>query len=338
MNTNTFKHVYLIVFLFLILHCGPDAPHDNPLDPLNPSAQFNIRGQVFTYYPPFVGIPEVSLILLPENRLTNSNANGEFLFTGLKRGNYQLVATAKGLLEDTLALTLKADTLVTFHLDALPVFDTLKVTSHRVGRFFPPEDLLFLEFKATVNDPDGANDISTLLLQIPALQVTDTIAPVQILNTRQVSGTINRQATDFNISSIEALIGKPIYFIARDQPGGTTQSAPQFLFRVIPRIPTVISPAGLVSIPLDSTRILFQWEPVQLEFPFTFEIEIYRLDLGVGTLVSRVTDIPETTTELYLTNPGTVGNYFWVLYIVDEFQNTSRSREGAFRIINNTGG
>ncbi len=337
-STNIGQWLPLIIFMFLFTRCGPDAPHDNPYDPLNPSAGFNIQGQVFNYYPPFQGLPGVQLTLLPINRQAFSSANGQFRFENVKRGTFQVVGQAVGYLPDTVSFQLMHDTTITLHLDALPAFDQLQVTSHRVGRFFPPEDLIYAQFSALGSDQDGANDVVSMEFTIPELGIQDSLTPLQVLNARQIKGAVRKTATELALPSIEALIGKAIYFTITDRPGGQTRSAAQYLFRVIPQIPMVISPAGLTSIPTDSAEIVFRWEPITFSFPFTFTVEVYRLDLGIGTLVHSVTDIAATRTEIRLPNPGTPGDYFWVVYVVDELGNTSRSREGAFRIITATGG
>ena len=334
---NTFRLTPILLFLTLWVHCGPDAPHDNPLDPLNPSAGFTIKGEVFNYYPPFQGLEGVQLTLLPLNRQVISAANGQFRFDNVKRGNFQLVGEARGYLPDTVSFRLAHDTTITLHLDALPQFERLQVTAHRVGRFFPPEDLIYAQFSAIGTDPDGANDVVSMNVLIPELGIQDSLAPLQVITANQVSGTARKTANELTLPTIEALIGKAIYFTISDRPGGFIRSEVQYLFRVIPQIPMIISPAGLTTIPIDSVEIVFRWEPISLNFPFTFTVEIYRLDLGIGTLVRSVTDIAANITEIRLPNPGTPGDYFWVVYVVDALGNTSRSREGAFRIIT-TGG
>ncbi len=339
MNFPTLKRIVLFGALIVLMsRCGPDAPHDNPLDPLNPSANFSIGGRVFNFYPPFNGLPNVQVVLLPLNRQTTTGPSGEFIFANIQRGQFQLIGTAPGYRADTLTLTIKQDTTVVLHLDALPRLDSIRITSHRVGRFFPPEDLLYVQFAAVGADPDGASDITRIQFLLPDLSVTDTLSPLQIVNATQVKGAVRKTASELNLTSIENLVGKAVYFTIGDKPGARVTSPPHYLFRVIPRIPTVVSPSALTSIPADSARILFRWEPISFPFAFTFTVELYRLDLGIGTLVNSVTNISADTTEIYLPNPGTAGDYFWVVYVVDEFGNSSRSREGAFRITTTTGG
>ncbi len=324
--------IFLLGIVAILSRCGQNAPHDNPLDPNNPDARFTVSGQVYNYYPPFTGLGNVQLVLRPLNRSTFSDPSGRFWFTDLKRGEFQIIAQSAGYQPDTLSFVLKQDTALIFHLDALPQVDSVAITSHRVGRFFPPEDLLFVEFTAVGKDPDGANDITDFRFSIPELAIEDTLTPLQILNTTQVRGSVRKMANELNASSIESIVGKAVFFTIVDKPGSQTISEPHYLFRVIPQIPSVVSPSGLITIPSDSTQIGFQWEPISFAFPFTFTVELFRVDLGIGTLVNRVTHIPSGITEIYLPNPGTPGDYFWVVYVVDEFGNSSRSREGAFRI------
>jgi len=120
--------------------------------------------------------------------------------------------------------------------------------------------------------------------------------------------------------------------VVRDRAGAIQTSGPRHLLRVIETIPVLTSPGGLVSIPISQGNITFRWQPMRLPFLFTYTVEIYRLDFGLQTLVARVPQIPSTADSVRLVNNFLPGDHFWVLYIVDEYGNSSRSRESAFLI------
>jgi hypothetical protein len=46
--------------------------------------------------------------------------------------------------------------------------------------------------------------------------------------------------------------------------------------------------------------------------------------------------LPDSVTSVQVSDSLVDGNYYWVLYVIDNFSNRSRSREGEFAVRNGT--
>ena len=94
----------------------------------------------------------------------------------------------------------------------------------------------------------------------------------------------------------------------------------------------MISPTPLALSPEDLTLLSndlpeFTWEPISLAYPFSYRIDIVRVDQNIQSLVQTISDIPSTAVSMQATDTLASGEYFWTISIVDEFGNMSRSRE-----------
>ncbi len=323
----------VLVSAWLGMSCITDAPHDNPLDPQNPNSTLTLRGRVFTLYPPYQGIAGVGVWLEPLHRFTRTDEAGAFGFTDLKTGTYTVVSTMEGYASDTMEVVLKNPVNVEIYLDALPQFRQIVLTSHHYARFFPPDDLYFLTIDVLVSDRDGHSDIVRMWYELPDLTLQDTLRLVEFPDAYSARFIAQRTPEDYQIASLHLLIGKAFTFRVEDKPGMRTVSPAFYLTRIVETIPVHVQPTGLVSLPVTQDSIRFEWEPVVLPYPFSFRIEIYRLDFGVTTLVSRIDGIASSRVDYLYKNDLTPGDHLWFLYVVDEYGNTGRSREGAFRIV-----
>ncbi|NOX38407.1 MAG: carboxypeptidase-like regulatory domain-containing protein [Calditrichaeota bacterium] len=329
------KNLFLLFAMTWVvgLNCISNAPHENPLDPDNPNTSLTLKGQVLTLYPPYQGIPGVNIWLEPLHRFTQTNPAGEFVFNDLKSGDYTVIAHREGYDSDTVAVNLADHTVLEIYLDALPQFQRISLTTHRYGRYFPPDDLYFLLIDILVSDLDGNSDIVKMEYEIADLGFQDTLRLVEFPDAYTARFVVQRTPEDYTVPSLHTLIGKAFTFQVEDKPGERTTSPPYYLTRIVETLPVVVRPTGLENISTTQDTIQFQWESVYLPYPFTFRVEIYRLDFGVTTLVQRMEGIAADQTMVAYRNDLKPGDHFWVVYIVDEYGNTSRSREGAFRIV-----
>ncbi len=335
MDQQRMKNRFILLTIIWVvgLNCISDAPHENPLDPENPNTSLTLKGQVLTRYPPYQGIPDVEVWVEPLHRFTRTDSAGEFMFNDLKSGSYTIIAQREGYDSDTIAITLVDHLVLEIYLDALPRFQRVALTTHRYGRYFPPEDLYFLLIDVWVSDRDGNSDIVKMEYAIADLGFQDTLRLVEFPDAYTARFVVQRTPQDFQLPSLHTLIGKAFTFQVEDQSGQRTTSPPYYLTRIVETLPVVVQPTGLQTISTAQDTILFQWEAVYLPYPFMFRVEIYRLDFGVTTLVQRMAGIAADQTTVAYRNDLTPGDHFWVVYIVDEYGNTSRSREGAFRMV-----
>lgn len=307
-----------------ITGCLDKAPHDNPLDPEN-NPGYSISGAVLTFYQPRKPIPHALIELQPLNLVTVCDDQGRFEFNRLESDTFLIRCSANGYSPDSVKVILKRSQQVEFLLDGLPRFENIRITAHKRSHWFPLEPDYFLDVEAEISDPDGVNDIQTVLCRIPEAAFTDTLLP-----TLEAGRFFSRMmASDMPVQSVHALIGKEIEFEARDNFGKSSFSRPHYITRIIEFTPILKAPIDYPTIKGDT--LSFSWEPVYLPYSFSFSIEISRISLGIPVKIEEIEEINSGQTAYIYENTLNAGDYFWVLKIVDEFGNTSASKEGSFR-------
>lgn len=312
-----------VIVAIWLTGCINDAPHDNPLDPIN---GLEIQGKVERLYTADP-IPGAKVTLLSNNVVSISNQEGNFRLKGdFSPGNYSVTCEIEGFRAETLSVSLPQETPLTFKLDALPVFTNMKLTTHHIARFFPPDDLFFIQLEVTVNDSDGLGDIQQVTYHIPSLNFSDTLTQV---SPPQPIFAGELEPHHAGLLTLHEFIGHPFFFTVSDIPGAISRSQGQYLTRIIEEIPTGVSPTGGETV---SPPFTIEWQPDILPYSFTYAIGIYQQFFNFSVLIEEVTEIPSDSTSITYSTPLAPGNYYWVVYIEDEFGNRSRSRENPFTI------
>ncbi len=324
------RTIFLLILLsgpmLLTTSCLSDVSHENPLDPKSGSTGYIISGIVNTRYAPYRPVANAVVSLFPGNSKVFSDNDGNFIFSGVAPGAYTVYCSADGRSRDSLNIQVATDRKIDFFLDGLPFFEGISLTTHHISRFFPVDDLYFLQIDAQVNDLDGIANIKQVSYAIPAYSASDTLAIS--LNAGFFSSRLNIE--NLPISSIHSLIGRSFILSVTDDPGQTIQSDPRYLTRVIDPTPVVISPTNLQVVANDS--ITFAWQKTRLPYFFTQSIEISQINLGLLTRVAEFKAIPSGQTKMTIENTQPTSDYIWILSVKDEFGNTSSSKEGSFHI------
>ncbi len=320
------KLILVFILTGLYFACIEEPGRDNPLDPANGNSLLQISGQVLTFYHPRKAISGASVFVQPGDYIVLSDENGYFRFNNLEPGDYTLVCQADGYQIDSSAISIKSSIEHNFLLDGLPRFEKISIEAHHRSRWFPLEEIYFIEVEAVVSDPDGIGDIRSVICQIPSMGYTDTLQAG--IESGKFSSTLFDP--DLPVSSIHQLIGRHIYFVVEDDFGTTNTSEAKFLTRIIEDTPQLISPAELQSI--ESLPINFQWERISVPYPATLHIEIFQINLGIAFKSDEVENIEADRKSFQYSKNLNTGDYFWTISIVDEFGNSSSSREGTFKI------
>lgn len=308
--------------IFLIFGCFSDAPRDNPLDPAN---GISLSGGVKRFYSNNA-VPNADVRLKPGNLVSMTDNAGNFRFSGISPGAYTLTVSADGFSSDTSAVNIEKNLRVDFSLDSLPHFRNISVFTTHITHWFPPDDIYSVVMEATGYDGDGTGDIKDVWFRIDPINFSDTLQRVA-----PGSNTFRGQAaaSSLPVINLQELIGKPFAFFISDIPGNSSESSPHFISRIIEETPQLIAPVGLAVI--TSFPITFRWQAMpNIPFPFTQKIEIY--SIGLGLKVDEMSSIGSNMSEYVYNSPLSNGDYYWVLYIVDELGNQSGSKEGSFRV------
>jgi len=317
-----------ILVLIYLVACG-SPERDNPYDPASPHYRGTVllKGTVLRFYPPFAPISGATVTLLPDSLSTRTGADGHFVFRAVKPGTYHIAAFRAGFSSDTLQweVRLWQPGTPVLHLDALPQFEQVSVRTRHISRWWPPDDLYFLEIQIQLNDADGPGDVEGAFFSFPDIALYDTLAPGE--NTGEYSKRIEQKHLPGG--RLQELIGSPLFLYARDRAGFVSRSGPHYLTRIIEELATPDSPKGLQTAP---PRPTLRWIRSKGQYTFTYTADIYRDDGGVVTQVWRLAGIPATDDSVQVSQALPTGVYFWTVSVVDRFGNVGRSKEAAFRI------
>ncbi len=326
------RFIVCAYIVITISGCFDPAERDNPLDPgstgYNP--QGKIRGYIGAYYVPQQPVAGATVSLYPSGKSQFSGTDGSFEFNGLPAGQYKLKATQTGYRSDSVEITVNNDIQeIQLQLNAIPVIKKITLQTHHISRWWPSDDLYYLQIATEIEDADGANEIDSAWAEVPVDGSSFPLARVD-LNGIFTTSIVSQE---LSLPSLYHLQGRPIIARCRDFVGNQALSEKVYITRIIEQVPELIFPTGLANI--NTGPIIFKWETLYLKFPFTLKIEIFQITLGVYNKIYEFSDLPSNANEFKFSQALDEGDYFWVLYIIDEYDDSSRSKEGAFRIIQN---
>ncbi len=318
--------------------CTTPAEHSNPLDPQSPdfTDKGGIAGQVTSYYQPFQSLSAARIYLLSNGGASmQSDADGRFMFSALAPASYTIVAEAPGHAADTATVEVfsRQTTTVNFRLDALPqVQDASVISAHvRTRASASDTDLVFLDIRAVVLDPDGPNDLTRVRVEVPTFAFNDTLTRGQPANSWQrIFAQDELKAANGAIIDPYNLVGAPFQIIATDAPGASVTSAPFQLARVIAEEPLPLAPANGETITTGAPQL--RWQTPALAFDHTLALHVYKTVSGFQTLLLTIPGLPAGSNAAPYPGRLTSGSYFWTVTIVDRFGNSSRSKEATFQV------
>ena len=325
------KKTHLLLVLLLVISCTKNADRDNPLDPWSGDYETfgKLEGHVYTYYAPFQPIASALITLLPENQTTISNQAGAFAFANVSPDSYLLTVDYPGYASDTVEVLIQSNrtTLIQFNLDGLPRLDTLVLSSGFQHEHYPFEPVRMIDVTAKVHDPDGPADVASVAVIIPDIGFKDTLSISLVIGTFQKK----IEEKDLSTDHIEELIGKPFFIEITDKVGKVCRYGPKYLFRVIDDEPEIISPRGSASVGIQPT---LKWKTLQLRFSFTFKVEIYAIseDQILYPAIYTFSGISSGISEFQLGTTLPAGLYLWVVSIVDNWGDWSRSKPATFQV------
>jgi hypothetical protein len=310
----------------LVSGCVPDASHDNPLDPDSRafSNSGTLSGNVLSFYQPYAGISGALVTIQPSGIAGVTNSAGAFSVSGVPAGSARIIVSRSGYLTDTVdtKAVVGSESKVDIHLDALPVVGTCQVVTRKIDQWWPHAVFSAL-VSGTLTDPDGLGDIAGATLQVDTMKFAMTYVPDQQLY------QVSIDAATLPQGSLEWLVGKPLTITARDRIGASTLGKSFSVTRIIQDTPILISPTALDTA---SASPLLVWAQPTLQFPYSYKLELFRLDQGLPSLLWSVSNVSASLSSFQYPNTLPTGVYFWTISVVDEFGNLSRSKEGSFLV------
>ncbi|MCL5268319.1 MAG: hypothetical protein M1469_09485 [Bacteroidetes bacterium] len=314
----------LVTLCLIISGCAPDAPHGNPLDPMSPnySPTGVLTGKVLSLSPPYTGIPQALVTIEQTGEAQYTASDGSFKFSNAPSGNATIIVTKPSYLSDTLNIALQTGKTYDeeIHIDALPQVGNAGVVTSKIDQWWPGPVYSAL-VTANVVDPDGIGDIDSIYVQVDSLAFTMNYS----LTDKDFQANID--ATQLPNQDLQWLVGKELIVSAVDRAGAVGQSAGFYVSRIIEPEATPTFPTSL-----DTTTATpaFDWNPPSISYNYTYQLQVVSLAGGTQTVVWSMSGL--SSSDVSYTYPGTLpsGTYFWTAAVVDDFGNSSRSKEASF--------
>ena len=322
MFKNFTKISLTILLISFFINSACDAPRNNPLDPLNPDNNLALlEGNVYSALQPAHG---VDVFWANENILSKTNGSGYFKIENILAKDGWLFFEKNGYSYDSthIAWGNIKQISVQFTLNAIPKLDSLEFYSV-VENKYPNRQSYQLIFRVRISDADGDNEIDSVFIENAPLKLRENLD----YNLSTKFHEIKFDMLDLNILDIDEVIGKDFEIIIYDNAGRNFNIGSSNVKRIIKDEIEFISPADndTVSLPLT-----LKWKRFTPGFSFTYLLQIYTNEIDPELAWQRVVSSGEIFFTVESQIPG--GEYFWVIWCVDEFLNRTRSKPATFQI------
>lgn len=322
MRIRTVGTFFFIVILFFSNSC--DAPRNNPLDPENGDKNIGvIEGLIQSVSLPRKPIEGASIFWSDKNIFAETNQSGIFKIENVIPNDDWLIFDKTGYSADSFFVKWNNQKNININvfLNATPKLDSMLFSSIVVNKF-PSNQKYSIEIKAKISDEE--NDVDSVFLENSNLNITKRLD--YNLSSKYYERTLF--LPDLNIVSLDEIIGIDFEVIALDVSHKRFSVGLTNLKRIIKEEVLLTAPSGRETIRTDS--ILFKWNRFTPGFTFFYIIQIYT-DETPPELIWEETLDKDLIDYLYVPELQ-AGEYFWVMWAVDEFSNKTRSKPASFVI------
>ena len=212
-----------------------------------------------------------------------------------------------------------------FHFDiflnAHPVLENCEAYSIIENRY-PSLQTERMQINAELSDID--NDIDSVFLNI------DILDQIHLLAYNTTSKLYERTFSiyELDISSIEQLTGHPLSLSIKDIFDNIHILEISSIKRVIRKEVIFISPSGNE---ITSATPTLSWQKFNPGFSHTYSLEVFTSEI-TPQMVWHVDLLPDSLSEYTVDVALVPGEYFWVIWAIDEFGNRSRSKPASFKV------
>lgn len=318
-----FINAFLLVAVVLFATCC-QAPRNNPLDPENPANMYQyMSGEVKSVSIPYHPIPDV-FVYWPDHSLsTLTDQAGNFSMELIDAGPGWLHFTKAGYYSDSTYVLWQNTSVLHFDifLNAHPVLDDCEAYSIIENRY-PSLQTERMQINVELSDID--NDIDSVFLNIDILDQIHLLA----YNTTNKRYERTFSIYELDISSIEQLTGHPLSISIKDIFDNIHMLEISSIKRVIREEVIFISPSGNET---TSATPTLSWQKFNPGFSHTYSLEVFTSEI-TPQMVWHVESLPDSLSEYTVDVTLMPGEYFWVIWAIDEFGNRSRSKPASFKV------
>ncbi len=313
--------ILFLIALISFINLSCDAPHLNPLDPQNPSKKtYGVEGYVLTFSLPRIPISNALVIWQNENKAVLTSSNGYFKIDVQNFANGWLKVIQDGYKQDSTFIIWNSNKFYKeFYLNQIPQVDSIEFYSILLNQY-PNLQSTTLNLRVKISDRD--NDIDSVFFE----RSSDKLKFLLNYNPQTKFYERSFDEFDFNVDDLSELIGIKFNILVKDFSGDLFKIGEEKLNRIIKNEVSLESPLNNDTV---SARPFLRWRRFIPGFKFSFSVEVFNDEFPPRTVWSKE-NISMDETEIQVNTNLPSGNYFWVVWCVDQFLNRSRSKPGSF--------
>lgn len=311
--------LFFILLLFSLPAC--DAPRNNPFDPYNSDSPFVILEGKITSSFDSKPLSDVKITFLPYKISEYTNAEGLFSFDDFERVDGWVKIEKSGCFADSVYIewgdarkkSLSSALCYKPKVNNLLYYSVVQNRTAQQG-----SDYILIKTKIN----ELGNEIDSVFLR-SSDQYIKTMG--FNISTKYFETTVNAQELGF--VSLDQIIGNQIELIVTNSNSQETITAIMEIQRVIRSEIEIESPSAQDEVYLP---INFTWKKYTPGFQFSYLLQIFTNEIE-PQLISQKAFSSFNDSYLFgsYLDPG---EYFWVLWCIDEFGNRNRSKPQSFTL------
>lgn len=322
MFTDLSKYLVIILSLLILFSCN--APRNNPLDPENSNNSISsIEGYIKTVDVPQIPLNNTSVFWSNDGIITQTNEDGYFRIENIERVDGWLFIEKEGYSKDSILINFNNQKKITktIFLNSIPKIIDLKFYSITINKF-PDQQKYSLEAKIKISDEE--NDIDSVFIENTELMTNKKL--LYNASTKYYENSITLE--DLNVTSIDEVIGKIFSVNVVDSDSNKFIVDESNIKRIIKEEVESVSPLGKDTVFTGNPTLV--WDRFKPGFKFRQLLEIYTSELPNVLVWQKeiISDERQFTTAANLPS----GDYYWVIWAIDEFENRTQSKPSSFII------
>lgn len=326
---SDYKKTRLIFFtisiLAILLSC--DAPRKNPLDPQNPDNVYhNIKGIVKSQNSSRDPIADATLFWPIHKTITRTNINGYYQFDIPEAADGWLFAEKENYWNDSTWINWGESTnkTVDFSLNSIATIDSLRLYSIIINQW---GSLVIENVAVEVALNDVEKDVDSVHIVLPMKDIKKKLE--YNISNKYYEKTFSNQ--QLNVSSLDELVSKDFIIDVREFSRLSRSAGIGTIKRVIRNTVNQTFPTNGAS---TSTTPTLKWDPYIPGFKFSYMLEIYIVENFFPVLIWDKQNISSDSTscKVDLELSSSVDEYYWVIWVIDEYGNRLRTKHASFKV------
>jgi hypothetical protein len=284
----------------------------------------SITGTIYTVALPRKPISKTKIYWKNDNIVKETDASGNFAIYNIPTQNGFIYFEKNGYSPDSVYINWggKNSVRVEGYLNSNPQLDSLSIYTIVENRY-PDIQRYRLQISAKISDAE-INDIQLVYVNNPKLNINSQL----IYNNATRFYERLFELSDLNISSMDEAIGENFNIIVRDQSSKLFNVGSSTIKRIIRQEVVIESPIDRA---ITTTKPTLKWKRYLPGFNFRYLIQIYTDEVS-PILMWQKDYVSKDDIEISPNINLQAGDYFWVIWIIDDFGDRCRTKPATFTV------